>query len=258
MARNLFTYDDHLAWTKGRHQIEAGIWAQRLQSNDDMAQNQYGQASFASLAAFLQGTISTFTVAPEPTALGWRQTEVAGFVQDAIRLRPNLELRVGFRFESTSGWNETAGRASNFVFDGPVIRTNPVVGDSVYTLNRSKFLPEPRAGLAWDPTGKSATVLHAGFGVYRALLDNVNYRLDQTAPFNTTETLKNVPVAGLLIVPGAPLPAGTKISPSGIQPDAFTPTVLQWSFKIEQKLDTNTSLNASATWVRTAITKCSP
>ncbi len=155
MARNLFTYDDHLAWTKGLHQIEAGIWAQRLQSNDDMAQNQYGQASFASLAAFLQGTISTFTVAPEPTALGWRQTEVAGFVQDAISLRPNLELRVGFRFESTSGWNETAGRASNFVFDGPVIRTNPVVGDSVYTLNRAKFLPEPRAGLAWDPFGKS-------------------------------------------------------------------------------------------------------
>ena len=232
-----------MALTKGRHQLEAGIWAQRLQANDNMAQDQYGQASFTSLATFLQGTIGTFTVAPTPTPLGWRQTELAGFVQDAIKLRPNLEVRVGFRFESDNGWNETHGRAANYVSSGGVIQTNPVVGNSVYTVNRAKFLPEPRVGLAWDPMGKSKTVIHAGFGVYRALLDNVDYRVDQTAPFNTTESLKNVAVGGLQIVPGAPLPAGTKISPSGIQPDAYTPTVLEWSLKVEQKLAANTSIS---------------
>ncbi len=45
------------------------------------------------------------------------------------------------------------------------------------------------------------------------------------------ESLKNVSVAGLQIVPGAPLPAGAKISPSGIQPDAYTPTVLILDFQ---------------------------
>ncbi len=242
-VRNLFTYDDHVAISHGIHQIEAGIWFQRVQANDNLAQDQYGQASFSSLSTFLQGTISTFTVVPQPTPVAWRSLETAGFVQDVIKLRPNLSLRVGFRFESTNGWNEAHGRAANYVFDGNgVIQTNPVIGNSVFTVNRAKFLPEPRVGLSWDPFGKSKTVIHAGFGAYRALLDNLDYRLDQTAPFNTTQTLKNVPLAGLNIAPGSPLPAGTKISPSGVQPDAYTPTVLTWTLKVEQQIAPRTTL----------------
>ena len=242
-VRNLFTYDDHVAFTRGRHQIVAGFWLQRIQANDNLAQSQYGQASFGSLASFLQGTISTFTVVPAATPVGWRSVEAAGFVEDSIRLRPNLEVRVGFRFESTNGWNEAHGRAANYVFDANgVIQTDPHIGGSVFTVNRAKFLPEPRAGVAWDPFGKGKTVIHAGFGVYRALLDNLDYRLDQTAPFNATESLKNVAVNGLRIIPGSPLPAGTKISPSGVQPDAYTPTVISYTFKIEQQIAPNTSL----------------
>jgi hypothetical protein len=241
-ARNLFTYDDHVSIFRGIHQIEAGVWFQRVQANDLLAQDQYGQASFGSLTSFLQGAISTFTVVPSPTALGWRSLEAAGFVQDSIKLRPNLDLRAGFRFESTDGWNESHERAANYTFVDGVIRTNPFVGTSPFTVNRARFLPEPRAGLAWDPFSKGRTVVHAGFGIHRALLDNLDYRLDQTAPFNTTESLKNVPVAGLLIVPGSPLPAGTKISPSGAQPDLYTPTVIAWTFQIEQQLAPSTSL----------------
>jgi hypothetical protein len=242
-VRNLFSYDDHVGIFHGIHQIEAGIWFQRVQANDLLAQDQFGQASFGSLTSFLQGNISTFTVVPSPTALGWRSLEVAGFVQDSIKLRSNLDLRIGFRFESTDGWNESHGRAANYTFDANgVIQTNPSIGTSAFTVNRAKFLPEPRVGLAWDPFSKGRTVIHAGFGIHRALLDNLDYRLDQTAPFNTTESLKNVPVAGLLIVPGSPLPAGTKISPSGSQPDLYTPTVISWTFKIEQQLASNTSL----------------
>jgi hypothetical protein len=104
-------------------------------------------------------------------------------------------------------------------------------------------MPEPRVGLAWDPFGKGRTVVHAGFGIYRALLDNLDYRLDQTAPFNATESLKNIPLTGLLIQPGAAAPAGSKISPSGIQPDAYTPTVLTWTFKVEQQIAADTALS---------------
>lgn len=246
-VRNLFTYDDHVAFTHGIHQFEAGAWVQRIQANDNLAQDQYGQASFGSLAAFEQGTVSTFTVVPSPTPLGWRSVEGAGFVQDTIKLRRNLQLRVGFRFESTNGWNESHGRASNYTFVDGVIATNPVIGNSVFTVNRARFLPEPRVGLAWDPFGKSKTAIHAGFGIYRALLDNLDYRLDQTAPFNTTESLKNVSIVGLQIVPGSPLPAGSKISPSGIQPDAYTPTVLTWTFKIEQQIAPDTSFSVGYT-----------
>jgi Carboxypeptidase regulatory-like domain len=241
-ARSLFTYDDHVYISHGVHQIEAGVWFQQIRSNDNLAQDQYGQASFSSLNSFLQGTIATFTVVPSPTELGWRSLEAAGFLQDNIKLRPNLQLRLGFRFESTNGWKEAFGRASNYLFNGGVIETNPNVGNSSFSVNRAKFLPEPRVGLAWDPFGKNKTVIHAGFGIYRALLDNIDYRLDQAAPFNTTDSLKNVPVAGLLITPGATLPSGSKISPSGIQPDAFTPTVITWTLKVEQQLSPTTLL----------------
>jgi Carboxypeptidase regulatory-like domain len=241
-ARNLFTYDDHVAFTHGIHQFEAGVWVQRIQANDNLAQDQYGQASFGSLASFLAGKISTFSVVPNPTPVGWRSVEGAGFVQDNLKLRPNLELRVGFRFESTDGWNEAHGRASNYLFENGIIQTDPHIGDSVFTVNRAKFLPEPRVALAWDPFGKSKTVIRTGFGIYRSLLDNLDYRLDQTAPFNAVQSLKNISVTGLQIVPGATTPAGALISPSGVQPDAYTPTVLSYTFKIEQQLASNTSV----------------
>ena len=82
-VRNLFTVDDHVFWTHGRHQIEAGVWLQRLQSNDNLAQNQYGQASFSTLSSFLQGNVATFTVVPAPTELGL-----------AIALRRRLSLKM--------------------------------------------------------------------------------------------------------------------------------------------------------------------
>ena len=48
-ARNLFTVDDHVYRSHGRNQVEAGAWLQRVQSNDLLAQDQFGQASFSTL-----------------------------------------------------------------------------------------------------------------------------------------------------------------------------------------------------------------
>jgi hypothetical protein len=241
-VRNLFTYDDHVSILRGRHQIEAGVWFQRLQANDNLAQNQYGQASFGSLQNFLLGKISTFSVVPSPTELGWRSLESAGFVQDAIKLTSTLNIRVGFRFESTNGWNEAHGRASNYGFENGIMQTDPRIGDSALTVNRAKFLPQPRLGLAWDPFGKGKTVVHAGFGMYNALLDSLDYRLDQNAPFNATQAFKNTTVAQISTGAGIAGLTGSKISPSGIQPDPYTPTVIAYSFKIEQTIAPNTSV----------------
>ncbi|RSL16051.1 carboxypeptidase family protein [Edaphobacter aggregans] len=241
-ARNLFTFDDHIFFTRGRHQIEAGGWIQRLQSNDNLAQNQYGQASFSTLSSFLAGTVATFTVVPAPTELGWRSTEYAGYLEDTIKLTPRLELRAGFRFEGTTGWSESQSRAANYAVTNGVIATNPTIGSSALAVNNAKFLPEPRIGLAWDPKGNGRTAFRSGFGIHRALLDNLDYRLDQAAPFNTTVSVKNVSVSALHFTPTSTPPAGSLISPSNVQPDIDTPTVLTWYFKVEQQIAPNTSL----------------
>jgi len=241
-ARNLFTFDDHIYLSHGRHQVEAGIWLQRVQSNDLLAQDQYGQASFSTLQSFLQGTVKTFTVVASPTELGWRMLAGAAFVEDTVKVTSRLEIRAGFRSESTSGWNEAQNRAANYAIVDGVLQTNPVVGSSALTTNRARFLPEPRVGFAWDVWGNGKTAARGGFGLYHGLLDTLDYRLDQTAPFNTAETLSNVPVSGLQITPGSAPPGESKISPSNVQPDIDTPAVLNWSLRVEQQIAPHTSL----------------
>jgi Carboxypeptidase regulatory-like domain len=241
-VRNLFTVDEHVFWTHGRHQLEAGVWLQRLQSNDNLAQNQYGQASFSNLSAFLKGSVATFTVVPSPTELGWRSLFGAGFIEDAWKVTPRLELRGGFRFESTNGWNEARSRASNYGFTDGVINTNPTVGGSALSQNRATFMPEPRIGVAYDLFGNGKTALRANFGVHRALLDALDYRLDQTAPFNTTLSFSNTTVDKLGSLASGTAAGSGLISPSNVQTDIATPTVLAWTFKIEQQIAPATSL----------------
>lgn len=243
--RNLYTITDQVLITHGIHLIDAGVWLQQLQSNDNLAANQYGQAVFSSLKNFLQGTVSTFTVIPSPTPLSFRSLEGAYYAEDTMKLRPNLELRVGFRGEFTDGWNEAHNRSSNWAFDSNgVIETTPVVGKSPFTVNRAKFLPAPRLGIAWSPFSNKKTVIHAGFGMYYSLNDAISYRLTQSAPFNTVEVLKNVPLSSIHIVPGAPPPTGSKISPAGVQPDLATPAVVTYSFTVEQQITPSTTLSA--------------
>ena len=242
LARNIFTYEDRVSLTKGRHQFSAGAWFQRVDANEMFALSQYGQATFTSLQTFLQGTASSFLYDPAPTPLGWRTWLGAWYAEDAIRLGPNLKLTIGFRDEFTSGWNEAHGRAATYTFPGGVISSTPQVGSAAFTVNNAKFLPEPRLGLAWSPFGSRKTVLRAGFGMYNDLQDALGYRTDQNAPFNPTYSLPNAPVSGFPIDPHAPVPATAKLSPGGVQPDLQTPTLVSWTLRLQQQLTANTTL----------------
>ena len=239
-VRNLFTASDQLSYTHGRHNLSFGGWVQRIQSNDSLVQDQYGQVSFTNLQTFLQGQVSTYTYAPGYTPLDWRTTEGAVFAEDAIRVKPNLEVRLGFRVEFTNGWNESQGRASNYAFDSNgVIITDPVVSASALAVNNAKFLPAPRVAVAWSPFGSQKTVIRAGFGTYYGLLDNLSYRLDQNGPFNTVYAVKSIPFFS--ISPDTTYPK-SKVLPSGTQPNLQTPTIETWSLKIEREVLRGTTL----------------
>jgi len=242
VARNIFTYEDRVSLIKGRQQFSAGAWLQRLDSNEELALSQYGQATFTSLQTFLQGTASTFLFDPTPTPLGWRSWLGAFYAEDAIRLSQNLKLTLGFRDEFTTGWNEAHGRAANYTYPNGVISSAPQIGNSDLTVNHAKFLPEPRIGLAWSPLGSRKTVLRAGFGMYRDLQDALGYRTDQNAPFNPTYSLSNAAVSSFPINPLA-VPSAAKLAPGGIQPDLQTPTLVSWSLRVQQQLTANTTLS---------------
>jgi Carboxypeptidase regulatory-like domain len=243
ITRNLFTFDDHVFYTIGKHTLEGGVWIQRLQSNDNLAQDQYGQASFASLATFLTGAIKTFTYAPDITELGWRTLFADAFLEDTWRITPRLQVRVGFRSESSTGWSESQDRASVYTFGAVssgaplgVISTNPTSGlSNALTDNRALFLPEPRAGLAWNVFGNGRTSVTASAGLHHSLLDALDYRLDQAAPYNTVNSYSSTTVAD-------PISGTPKISPSTVATNISTPALLSYTLKIEQQLAPSTSL----------------
>jgi hypothetical protein len=240
IARNLYTYEDQVSWTKGRQQFEFGGWIQQFQSNENIALSQYGQATFASLRTFLQGTVGTFLYDPAPTKLNWRSLFASLYVQDTIRATQRLTLTLGFRSESSTGWNEAHGRAANYTFTNGVISSQPRIASSTFTTNNAKFLPEPRVGVAYAIHPE--TVIRAGFGMYYEMQDALGYRMDQNAPFNPVYSLASLPVSSLPINPSAPPPPKALLVPGGVQPDLKMPTLISWTLGVEQQITANTTL----------------
>ena len=249
VARNLFTYTDDLQITKGKHLISAGGWFQRVQANDDAANQRYGVATFATLAAFMQGQASSIVAVLNPAEIGWRQFAGAWYAQDAIKMRSNLTVSLGLRHEFNNGWNSPAGMASNYVFGtagcspGTVqcLQTQPVVGTSPYSVNNAKWLFGPRVGLAWAPFSKTA--IHAAFGTYYNQLDYmgsccdgspIGNNLNINPSIGTKTSPATFPVQMTANLPGA------KASPAGVQPDLKMPTVEEWTLKLEQGITPNT------------------
>ena len=241
IARNLFTYEDRVTWSRGRAQWSFGAWFQKFQSNETINLSQYGQATFASLQTFLTGTTSSFLYSPAPTEMNWRSLFGAVYAQDVIRMNPKLTLSLGFRGEFSTGWNEAHGRAANYTFTDGVISSQPRIGNNAFTTNNAKFLPQPRIGLAWSPR-LDKTVVRAGFGMYNELQDELGYRMDQNAPFNPTYSIASLPVSSLPIDPQAPAPAKALLVPGGVQPDLKMPTLISYSLRVEQEVTPNTSL----------------
>jgi hypothetical protein len=253
--RNLFTYSDDFQEIRGRHQISAGIWFQRLQDNDSTASRQTGVATFASLTTFIQGTTSQFQVVPTANELGWRSLFGAWYVQDVIKVTPRLTVRIGLRHEFTNGWNEESGRAANYVPDSNgVLQTNPVVGSSAFTKNNATKLFSPRAGIAWDPFGNGKTAFRAGAGMYYSLIDDLSFLLNSLPPANGSLVSSGNLFALIPVTPNTAIPPSCSATlstgcatyaPQGVQSDAKTPTVVEWNASIEQQLSRNTVLRVS-------------
>jgi carboxypeptidase family protein len=256
--RHYFTESDDLHWTKGKHSLSFGGWIQRVQQGEaGVALSSAANVAYANVLDFLQDKPRQAIVTRNAPQLGYRSLEAAWYVQDEIKLRPNLTVRLGLRDEMTNGWNEVAGRCTNYFYDANfVIETNPRIGNSCFANNRAKALWQPRVGIAWDPTGNGTWAVRASAGIHNDLMDNLAIRSQPNPPFAARENLDLTGKApGANGVPGflpliplnknAPLPptCGPGIpqpcsiyQPAGFDPNMATPTIQIWTLTVERQL----------------------
>ena len=218
-----------------------------MQDNENSASRRLGQATFTTMTTFLQGTTSNFQVIPTPSGLGFRSLFGAWFVDDTYRVRRNLTVELGLRHEFTTGWNEVAGRAGNWIPDANgVLITQPINGNSAFTQNNAKKLFAPRVSLAYDPFGDGKTAIRVGYGMYYTLIDNLAFLLNSIQPYNTAVAYQNKSLFSLLpVIPGGTLAPGYTLAPQGVQADAKTPALQNWNFSIERQIDRNTSVRVA-------------
>jgi len=159
-------YDD-LSMTRGSHSIKIGAGVERIQSNAEGAGASNGTATFGSIKSFLQNQPSAFSANVPGTGnpLGQRQSIFGAYVQDDWRIRHNLTLNLGLRYEMASVPTEEHDRLATLTsLNSPVIHLG-----SPYFNNPTKLDFSPRVGFAWTPFSNGKTVLRGGFGLYDSL-----------------------------------------------------------------------------------------
>lgn len=164
--RKRYTVNDTFFWSPGRHSAKAGF----RMSYEDLGYNAdyYGAGvwQFNTDRAFDVNDPTTyptkFTVGSGPATKYYGNTEWGFFVQDDIRLRSNLTVNLGLRYDF-----DTNLRSNDFIASllaDPQFRglENLVTAPRGNDLNNI----QPRFGFAWDTRSDARLVVRGGYGLY--------------------------------------------------------------------------------------------
>ena len=213
-------FNDTVSWSHSRHLVKAGVSVpafSRIGSSD--RSNLDGTFYFASLDDYARHNPFSFMRQTGNGHLVFWQRQVAGFVQDEVKVASNLSLAAGVRYE----WQNYGAGYHNFA---PRLSFAYGVGKGLKTVLRGG------AGFFYDtvPTPEIAATL---------LLDGS--RLHQI----------------LLLNPGYPDPLPGAISAQSLPPDLaqFSPAIrspyaLQYSLGVDRALRKSLTLTATYTAAR--------
>jgi hypothetical protein len=165
---NSFQAYDDFFWSRNKHSLKFGFYAERIQSNQfTQGASPNGFFTFGSLTNFLQDQPSTFQslISTSQTPRDLRQSIFGGYVQDDYKIKPRLTLNLGLRYEMATVPTETANQLSTLV---SFADTTPHLGSPYYS-NPTLRNFAPRVGFAWDPFGGGKTSVRGAFGIYDVL-----------------------------------------------------------------------------------------
>lgn len=155
---------DNFSWKLDRHDLKFGYEFRRTFVNAFFDAGYRGRLDFDSLADFLSGTLSGGRSARGDSRRGTFQNSHAGFIQDTFRWRPSVTLNFGLRYDYMGVIAEERNRFSNFDPARGLVQVGTNGLDKLYDSDLNNF--SPRIGFAWDLTGKSKTVVRAGWGLF--------------------------------------------------------------------------------------------
>lgn len=190
---NTFLYGDNLTILRGSHTFKMGGQWQRYQQNRFYPGNNGllggftydGRFTGSGFADFLLDLLANKSIGSQSGTWGHRQNRIGAFFQDDYKVRNNLTLNLGMRWEYTSPVVEVKNRQSNFeLFSGRQLFAGQN-GNS-----RALYKPfykgfEPRVGFAWTPSKfNNKLVVRAGYGIVQFMEGTgSNLRLPLNPPF---------------------------------------------------------------------------
>jgi hypothetical protein len=257
---NTFQFMDHVSYVRGAHSMRFGGEIRALQQNGFRDVQSRGILQFLGvftgnpLADLLLGLPTVTGVAQLDNPQHLRAESYAAFFHESYRVRPNLTLTAGVRYEYTSPPVDTNDRAT--VYDAASGQLAPVgtagVPRSGHRDDRNNI--GPRVGIAWSP-GSGNTVLRAGYGIYfdqSALAPGEGLYFN--APYFDFRLFFSLPPDGLFPgytltltdpFPVSTFPLSLPASALTFQRDLRTPYVQHWSLSIQRRLGSTRSLEVA-------------
>ena len=240
--------------------------AQQTTLPSTQGQNLGGGSVGLAYASFLLGRVNSASVS-NPTDPNWRRPAVSVFLQDTWRVKSNLTIDYGLRWDRQAYGYEDQDRRSMFSPDTPNPAAGGLLGATIYEgdapgacncrfVDTSSQSFGPRLGVSYQLTPK--TVLRAGWGITYAQTGNGQSDGGSTLgaggwnTFNFESPAFGDPGAllrtGLVYDRDAlfrvnndagirPTPGQVDSPPQWIHPDAGTmPKLNQWSFSVQREI----------------------
>jgi hypothetical protein len=171
-----FSILDDLSITHGRHTFKAGVEFRRVRLNQGItADNSITYKDNASLEANAVDSIAYNT---SWCCRKYRRFFILPYFQDEWKVRPNLTLNIGLRWEYYSVEKEADNNATVFDMQNCVTNFDPTNGPGFCPKGSPLYFPnyrnwDPRVSIAWAPKAlHEKTVVRAGFGIYHGASQN--------------------------------------------------------------------------------------
>ena len=270
-ADTVIQYEDTAILTKGAHTMHFGFQGFRQRINTFYSGNNGlagmftfdGQYSGRAESDFMLGLPSSIGTGTSGGTWGQRGNIFAGYFQDDWRVRSNLTLNLGLRYEIHTPWVEVKNRETNFGLISGAVEQPGQNGnsDALYNTYNGIGNWQPRIGLAWTP-GDGKTVIRAAYTLSSYLEGTgTNLRLTINPPFSSEHsadysnlaypatTLEDgyTPINSTNVCTEAGLLAASPACFKGATLRVWDPNVQpalsnQWNFTVQRQLGSSTTV----------------